>query len=356
MKTGISLYPGLDNTAEENQTLLDTAARLGLQCLFTSLHIPEADTTALKKELQGLLEKARAHGMEVISDISPRTLSLLDLPRLSPQALLERGITTARFDFGYDAAAIARFSRDMRVQLNASTLTDQELQELDRAHADFSRIDGLHNFYPRPHTGLAVDFFLRKTRLLQKAGIATGAFIPSQWGRRGPLKKGLPTLELHRSMEAGRAARHLAALGLDMIILSDSRPSETELMALSRIRSNTVILQARLLTEDPVVRELLEHTFTARPDGARDVIRAQESRGLLEKGTIAPDPTADWAKHPGDITVDNAAYGRYMGEVQISRLHQEPCEGTNTAARIIPEDRFLLACITPGKSFRFQFI
>ena len=43
MINGISLYPGLDNSAEENLQLLEKAAELGIKCVFTSLHIPETD-------------------------------------------------------------------------------------------------------------------------------------------------------------------------------------------------------------------------------------------------------------------------------------------------------------------------
>ena len=43
MQNGISIYPGLDNTLEENLALIERAASLGLRRLFTSLHIPETE-------------------------------------------------------------------------------------------------------------------------------------------------------------------------------------------------------------------------------------------------------------------------------------------------------------------------
>ena len=79
MQNGISIYPGLDNTLSENLALIETAAALGLPRLFTSLHIPETDPGALKRELGVLLKSARAQHMEIISDVSPATLSLLGL-------------------------------------------------------------------------------------------------------------------------------------------------------------------------------------------------------------------------------------------------------------------------------------
>lgn len=41
-------------------------------------------------------------------------------------------------------------------------------------------IDGLHNFYPRPHTGLDLDYFKAQTHLLHAYGLSVGAFVPSQ--------------------------------------------------------------------------------------------------------------------------------------------------------------------------------
>ena len=49
MENGISLYPGLDNTPDENLALLERAAQAGIRRVFTSLHIPETYVAALKQ-------------------------------------------------------------------------------------------------------------------------------------------------------------------------------------------------------------------------------------------------------------------------------------------------------------------
>ena len=36
MQTGISVYPGLDNTPKENLQLIESAAKLGITRIFTS--------------------------------------------------------------------------------------------------------------------------------------------------------------------------------------------------------------------------------------------------------------------------------------------------------------------------------
>lgn len=43
MQKRISLYVGLNNTAEENLQLLHKAASMGITRIFTSLHIPQTN-------------------------------------------------------------------------------------------------------------------------------------------------------------------------------------------------------------------------------------------------------------------------------------------------------------------------
>ncbi len=352
MLNGISIYPGLDNTREENVTLISKAAALNIKRIFISLHIPETDAELFRKELEQILSAANRHHLEIISDIAPSTLKILNIRQFRLSTFRMMGIHTLRFDDGYDAEQLARFSRnkqDIRIQLNASTMTSEFLKRLLDEKANFDNIDALHNFYPRPGTGLSEEALIRKTVLLHKAGIRVGAFIPSQNRRRAPLFEGLPTLEAHRTMDPGLAARHLAAIGIDSIFLADSLPSDGELLMLSEIRDNTVCVHASPYTEDPVQKELLSHVFTSRIDEARDAIRAQESRKLLS-GTIAPEPPLP--RPVASVTIDNQKYQRYMGELQIIRQPQPADERTNVVALINKEDRFLLNYISPGRRFR----
>lgn len=358
MYTGISLYPGLDGTAEEHLSLLQQAAALGIRRLFTSLHIPETNRASLQKELRLLLAAARSYDMDVIADVSPQTTALLDMDALQPQALLALGITTARLDYGFSIEKTALFSRIMSIQLNASTLQPSYIQALQKAGADFSHMDSLHNFYPRPHTGLSPAYVASQTQWLQEQGLSVGAFIPSQAGRRGPLYEGLPTLEMHRTMDVSLASRHLAAMGMQSIFIGDSQPSAAELESLARTgreEKNVVVIKARLMSQHPLIRDLLSYTFTSRLDAAQEVIRAQESRSHVGNRHIP----ADGPQRPlqcGDITIDNQGFQRYMGEIQIIKKNLPAEPRTTIAASVLPEEQFLLSYITPGRKFRFEWV
>ncbi|MBQ9636063.1 MAG: DUF871 family protein, partial [Acidaminococcaceae bacterium] len=211
MKLGISIYPGLDTDREKNMKLLKAAASLGYKRVFSSLHIPESNIRTLRNDTLYLFSAAEDLGLEVIADISPLTLEILDIPELTPGHLKKLHITTARFDYDIDPGTAAAFSHEMHVQLNASTLRSVQLNALLKAGADFSRIDGQHNFYPRPHTGLSSETIQRQNALLHRHDMTVGVFAASQTGKRGPLYAGLPTMESLRTIAPCDAAPILTA-------------------------------------------------------------------------------------------------------------------------------------------------
>lgn len=364
MQTGISIYPGLDNSLEENLQLMHNASKLGIKRLFTSFHIPETDTRAFKHEIGQVIRAARELGFEIISDISPATQELLGIEQSSLSAYQILGINTLRLDYGYGTQEIARLSRNsqhLRIQLNASTITNKILQELSQYNADFRQIDALHNFYPRPGTGLSEEALMRKTITLTKHGIGikSGAFIPSQARKRSPLKEGLPTLEMHRDEPVDLTCRHMAAMGLSSVFIGDSLPSLQELESLASLTmwgNDIVRIKSKAYTKNPEIIKFLSQTFTSRTDEAQDAIRAQESRPMLKKEGISVEPEHTAARPFGAVTLDNTGYGRYMGELQIIKRPQPADEKINVVAKILPNEEFLIRYIIPGRKFRLELI
>ena len=401
MKLGISIYPGLDADREKSLLLLDKAATLGYTRVFSSLHIPESNAAALREEALCLFAFAESLGLEVIADVSPFTLQILDIPELKPSALKKLHITTARFDYGVGPETIAAFSWEMNVQLNASTLRSVQLNALLKANADFSRIDGLHNFYPRPHTGLSSETIQRQNALLHRHDISAGVFAASQTGRRGPLYAGLPTMESLRGIAPCDAAPILTAIGCDSLIIGDSNPALTELEALADPETlakadarysrkalppkkewqpdTPLPLHIHVLSDAPFVRELLSRSYTNRPDPAADVIRAMESRDAAKALDITqernenkliiempkeyaavfagPQHLANGKKSSllpvGTVLLDNNSYGRYKGELQVLNAPQPMDPRSNVIAQVTKEDVPLLSLISAEIPFRF---
>ena len=135
MEKGISIYPGLDNTQEENLELVRSAARLGITRIFTSLQIPETDRDSFTSQLQELLQLADKLGMDVISDVSPASLALLGIDEFSLPRLYQKGLRTLRLDDGFTTAQIAKLSQNgmgISLQLNASVLNEGTLEKLQQ--------------------------------------------------------------------------------------------------------------------------------------------------------------------------------------------------------------------------------
>ncbi len=348
MQNGISIYAGLDYDSAENISLIEKAAALGFKKLFTSAQIPEmANSENFFEDFTDILTTAVTHGFEIILDVNADNFAQYDI----------EGITL-RLDDGFDAQQVAEISRGRKIQLNASTVTEDFLNDLAELGANFDNIAALHNFYPHPCTGLDTYYFDNQNRILHDFGISVGAFVPSKDGkRRLPLREGLPTLEDCRNFSTDLSARFLVALDTDFIIIGDGQPTDEELQAVAAIQSNEIIFRAQLLSNNLTVAEILSRTFTRRPDIAKSVIRAVEGRQYFKElgGQIPPDEL-EIERSFGDVTIDNENFGRYAGEVQIMQ-DVLPADGrVNIAAHILDEEIFLTGYLKPRRRFSFKFI
>lgn len=348
MQHGISVYAGLDYTDKENLALIETAADMGFKFLFTSAQIPETvDDEKFFADFTEILTTAVTRDLEIILDVNADNFSQYDIDGL-----------TLRLDDGFSAKQVAEISRARKIQLNASTVTEDFLNILDDLGANFDNIAALHNFYPRPNTGLETYYFDNQNRILRDFGIKVGAFVPSKDGkRRLPLREGLPTLEDCRNFTTDLSARFLAAFGVDFMIIGDGAPTQDELQAVAAIQSDEIIFHAQLISNDLTTAELLSHTFTRRPDLAKSVIRAVEGRQYIkELGGKIPVEELSIQRSFGDVTVDNENFGRYAGEVQIIQ-DVLPADGrVNIAAHILDEEIFLTGYLKPRQRFSFKFI
>lgn len=355
MSFGFSVYFGLDNSMDENIGLLKSAHELGFSRIFTSLHIPEADYEVLKVEVKEFFRVAKEFDMDVISDISPNTFKFLELDNMDLRGLRDLGVKTIRIDFGYGEEDIAFMTRNeygIKVQLNASTITRDFFDKLDKFNPNYDNVDALHNFYPRVGTGISEECMIDKNEILRERGITPCAFVSSNNRRRSPLKDGLPTLEDHRGMDVREAGNHLFALGNESVFIGDSLPSDKELVDLSSLNKEAVELRIKVETSDKVCLRLLDNVYTSRTDEARDAIRASESRLMLDGDVIESDNTM--IRKYGDVTIDNKDYLRYMGELQIIKNEQEKDSRVNKVAYILQDDLYLLKYIRDGKKFYFR--
>lgn len=357
---GVSVYLGTPDVAAKLPGYLDAVAAHGGAEVFTSLHIPEVPLEAAVGQLSMLTGAARARGLAVVADIAPRALASMGARPDDLSPLVALGLAGVRLDYGFAPAEIAAFARNpqgVRVVLNTSTVDPAFLREVMAHGADPALLESCHNYYPRPETGLSFDSFVRSSRFFKEFGLRVAAFVPGSGVKRGPVHAGLPTIERHRTTEAGRAAAELMATGLvDTVLFGDPWATPAELERLGAVvKAEGVLLRVRLTPGlDDFQRSIVVGPVQEnRPDAAEYVLRSTASRAYAAKGpAIAPFNPA--ARPVGAVTVDNQGYLRYSGELQVALVDLPADERVNVVAQVIEEDLPLLKLVGPGQKFVLQ--
>ncbi|MGG0791118.1 MupG family TIM beta-alpha barrel fold protein [Peribacillus simplex] len=328
---GISFY--LQDPHAETQII--HAANLGVRKAFTSLHIPEEKGDLVKRMIT-LLKLSEAYGMEIHADVSLNTLDHLGISKFTD--LWPLGIKGIRLDDGFDKETVISLSKVFSLSLNASTLNEEELLAVLGGGVETESLIAWHNFYPRPESGLEEGFFHEQNRMFKKYGIPIFAFIPGAGSKRGPLHEGLPTLEKHRLMNPYAAGIELIQ-HVEGVYVGD-QGTENNLLENLTAYKNLNILTVRMES-----RILQSGQYKLRPDVSQDVFRLQNTRV-----TANVEPSNTVARSLGSITMDNDAYGRYRGEVQICKRDLGANHRVNVIGRVIEEDIPLLSLLKPGQT------
>ncbi|MCT4780534.1 MULTISPECIES: DUF871 domain-containing protein [Exiguobacterium] len=347
---GLAVYLSEPLTDEAKDSIRQMRA-IGFTSIFTSLHIPEDDPSLYTERLRALGGLARQFEMELVADIAPTSLAALGKTWEDADTLTEWGVTGLRVDYGVTPKQVADLSRQLMVALNASTVTAEELNAMKAEGLILENVEAWHNYYPRPETGLDRNWFNDKNAWLHGQGIRVQAFIPGDGQLRGPLHATLPTLEDHRRQAPFTCYLELEA-SIDRILIGDPSLSENSIRQFAAYQEGVIVLRATGQGDDP----LLKSVHTNRMDPARDVVRSIESRaygrpgnGLLEPATLSDRPI-------GSVTIDNLRYGRYAGELQVTKRNLAADERVNVIGRIIEADRALLHQIGPGGRFRLEWV
>ncbi|MBC1522169.1 DUF871 domain-containing protein [Listeria aquatica] len=349
---GISLYlQDLDNVSETVQT----AHQNGFSSIFSSLHIPEESKIDYRARLEELGKAAQENNMTLILDISENALKKIQLSFENAEAIHEIGVTGLRIDYGIGIQQIALLSQKVTVYLNASTIDQPFLDELKEAHAHMENIEAFHNYYPKPETGLSEAFFNQKNHFLHGNGLKISAFVPGDSQKRLPLYAGLPTLEKHRFASPYAATLELFSLAVDHVYIGDPALDPLHFPFWQNLAfDNTVSLEAELadFVPTPIKKHLIQGDQN-RMDDARDLIRLEKSRICFNTLLLAVRQTT--SRPVGTITIDNQKYGRYSGEICITKVPLEANEKINCIGQIKPSYLDCLPYISAGQKIKLRF-
>lgn len=317
--------------------------------VFTSFHIQEEwdSEPHYAEKATDMCRWLKQYGFKIIGDVSPRTLQFFQKPTLIALAEFLQ-LDVLRIDYGFSEDEIRALADLWPLAFNASTAN---LDALADFVASEKEIFGMHNFYPRPETGLDNAFFSEINTALHASGLKSIAFIPGDAKLRGPLFEGLPTLETHRYLPPYVAFLDLAIRRqVDAAFLGDIALSEHQYTLIDDYLNTGVIAIPALLAS--CCRHLYRQVFTVRRDSPANLLRLKESREYATQGDlITPGNCIERVR--GSITMDNIGYKRYSGEIQILKTDFPQDDRVNVIGKIDPSYESLLDIIPRGAKIKW---
>ncbi|MDR3265709.1 MAG: MupG family TIM beta-alpha barrel fold protein [Synergistaceae bacterium] len=314
--------------------------------VFTSFQIPEEAGSAFRNDAHKMMKFLQERNFNVIASVSPKSLEFFGEGDLVEFAL-GMGIRRIRFDCGFSVEEMTSVAAVIPATVNASVIDLESAIRIQKASP--YELYAIHNFYPRPETGLDRDYFERTTKRLQGQGIKVMAFFPGDTEMRGPVFEGLPTLEPHRSAPPYVACMELLArYGLNGAIVGDMGLSERQSSLIFDTLKDGEIRLPCALDDDA----LYDRPFTVRVDSPAGVLRLAGSRECASAENAPVEPKSTIQRDRGCVTMDNSLYARYHGEIQVIR-HSLPADRrVNVIGSIDARCVSLLESVQNGRRIR----
>lgn len=264
--------------------------------VFTSLHYPTSDESY--RQFLELYNLCKSYSIRVCVDINNETLN--NHPELIDMDLI------LRLDFGFTYEEISKLSHKKSLAINASTVNNDFLSKLKLANTKMDNIIAIHNFYPLEYSGLSEEYFIKKNSLIKSYGLSLGGFIPGNGNLRGPVYKGLPTLENDRYKNPySTFIKFERKYKLDLILLSEEVRT-LDMEYISKFNNENIVTLPVSFLEDSKYIEKIK----VRADISDYLIRNER-----EKRDV--DPQNSTFVKRGDIVTLNNLSGRYRGEIEI---------------------------------------
>lgn len=343
---GFSLYLSTFDKVKNQISAAEAADTL----VFTSLHISEEiDEDYIPKVIE-MLKFLKSKKYRIIADVSKRSLEAFDVKSL--QELKEKlELDILRIDYGFSEEEISEFAIENSVGINASLIRSDNVSNFKDNKKE---VYAMHNFYPRPETGLDNEQFKELNDLIKKEGIKTLAFIPGDLIKRGPIHQGLPTLEEHREASAYAAFIDLyVKYKVDYIFIGDGIISKEEEEYINLFIKERIFTIPLILKDSSKILDNMKYTI--RGDSPKDLLRLQESREYSTFGEhIEKENTG--SRPIGSVTIDNHLYARYSGEIQILGKNLPKDDRVNVIGYIPERYHLLLQNINNYDKIKFKEI
>ena len=305
----------------------------GFDLAFTSLHYP-SDGRTYDKFLK-LVRLCKNNGIDICVDINNRTLE--NHPDLVDMGLI------LRLDFGFTPDQISSLSYSSRLAINASTVSKEFLAGIKEAGTNMDKILGIHNYYPLEYSGLGESYFLGQNQLLKSYGIRLTAFIPGNRKLRGPVYRGLPTLEKDRYQNPYQSFLAMnRTYDLDSLIIAEDIKEIDRDYIIKFIKEKIVSLPVSLIDRYADLGKI-----RVRNDISDYIVRNERQKSLVK----ADNPREI---RRGDIVILNENAGRYSGEIEIIKKDLGIDEQRNVIGRVEPAYEHIIDYIKGGDIIDFD--
>ncbi len=316
--------------------------------VFTSFHVSEEVDSSYIERAKQMCSFLSGLGYRIIADVSKKTLNFFETNSLIEFAHNMK-IDILRIDYGFNDEEIIDLARQIPICINASTVTAEATARISK---DAIELYAMHNFYPRPETGLDQEQFTLRNQMLREYGIKILAFIAGDLEKRSPIFEGLPTLEEHRKVAPYAAYIDLLNhYNIDTVFVGDGVLSQYEAELIRFYSQNNIIRLPVSFPEE--YYSLYQQIYTVRTDSPRWLLRLQESREYSRFGREI-EPYNCISREIGSVTVDNICYQRYSGEIQIIKEPLAKDERVNVIGILSNKYHLLLRNI--GNGTKIQFI
>lgn len=354
-KLGISLYPDVSKSIENDLAYIDLAVKYGFKRLFTNLlSVNEADLELIRETHK----YARSKGMEVIVDVAPAVFLAFNITYQDLSFFKDLHVDGIRLDEGFDGQKESMMTYNP-YQLKIEVNTSQDTKYVDNILSYKAYKDNLitcHNFYPQRYSGLSYYQFEKTSRAMKHHNLKVAAFVSSTvkdafgpW----PVNDGLCTLEMHRDLSMDLQVRHLYATGLvDDILIANCYATEQEMKTISRIHPGKLTIKVKFNESiQPIEKEIaLEFAHFVRGDMSEFMARSTMSRIAYQDAEIKAGYTPEKLER-GDICILNEKYGRYKGELHIILKSIPNTGNVNVIGHVDKDEEILLDFIEPWKPF-----
>lgn len=355
---GTALYCGIGVSTDQMERHLEMAASVGINALFTSLQLPEADVEITLRDFPKMAAMAHRYGITVDVDIGARTATRFGIDMYDVRAIKELGVDIARYDTGYKLEQVAELThndQDVIIEFSAAKASEDMLACLDELGINKGQSRFCHNYYPMMYTGHTPDEVREINARIHRHGYRVGGFLASQTHRRIACEIGLPTIERQRNMNAFSAAQEAYFLGMDDLFFGDDLADVSELRILAEIDPSVTTFRIEPYVEGDVMDWLLGRTLAQMQDNCNEIIRSSFSH----PDSMYPDGYDNGLireRRNGEITVASSMLWRYSGEVQIARTDLPADPNMGIVGRVIEEDRPLLETFRKGGRRPFRLI